>query len=269
MQEFKENQVNKKSGVIEEKDLDKFAFTHNRPINKLRVEKLAERIKQKNLLADYPILVNDKMEVIDGQTRLEAARLLGCAIYYRHAEAGLEVIDIARANQATTPWKWEDYLEFYAGQGIQGYIELRELWRANRTGLSLANLAVIATDAGSGTRNKVSQDFKDGLYAPTKFDFAMSILLEAEELIRVAGFAARQRTFISAYAAVRKYVPEFDPSRFLARIKLIASPISRTGQTLQVLKDIERIYNWRMGEQNRLDMRAALREYLTHQGWTW
>lgn len=56
-------------------------YAKNRDIDGRHVEKLIASIKTANLLDCEPILVNEKMEVIDGQHRLEAAKSLNLDIY--------------------------------------------------------------------------------------------------------------------------------------------------------------------------------------------
>ena len=54
----------------------------NRGYAQRHLKNLVSSIAQNNLLQYSPIIVNDKMEVIDGQHRLAAAQSLGLPIYY-------------------------------------------------------------------------------------------------------------------------------------------------------------------------------------------
>lgn len=56
---------------------------NNREIFHANLEKIKRSIQIKNLLEYRPIIVDKKMQVIDGQHRLEAARQLGVPIYYQ------------------------------------------------------------------------------------------------------------------------------------------------------------------------------------------
>lgn len=54
----------------------------NRKVSERHVRSLVNSISNRNLLAANPILVDEAMNVIDGQHRLEAARKLNTPIYY-------------------------------------------------------------------------------------------------------------------------------------------------------------------------------------------
>lgn len=54
----------------------------NRDINKPSVAKLVEENMIKFQLHKFPIIVTDKLKIIDGQHRFEASKQLGCPIYY-------------------------------------------------------------------------------------------------------------------------------------------------------------------------------------------
>jgi hypothetical protein len=85
----------------------------NAPINILHLNLLIEAIQKKNLLASRPILVNEKMEVIDGQHRLESAKRLNLPIYYITTN-DLNITDISTLNSNQRNWKMEHYLELYS-----------------------------------------------------------------------------------------------------------------------------------------------------------
>ena len=59
--------------VIKTNDYNTFkVMPGNRPVNKLHVRRLSKSMEEKHLMS--PILVNEKMQVIDGQHRLEAQK---------------------------------------------------------------------------------------------------------------------------------------------------------------------------------------------------
>ena len=52
----------------------------NRAVNELHVRRLVEAIKEKDL--QVPIIVDEKMNVVEGQHRLEAYKIVGNPILY-------------------------------------------------------------------------------------------------------------------------------------------------------------------------------------------
>lgn len=87
-------------------------ISSNREVDKTHVKSLVNAIQNKNLLYANPILVNEDMEVIDGQHRLEAARILGVPIYYIQADVSRQ--DISKLNSNQKNWKLIDYINFWA-----------------------------------------------------------------------------------------------------------------------------------------------------------
>lgn len=98
----------------------------NREVLDSNVSKIMNSIKIKNLLDKRPILVNEKMEIVDGQHRLEACKRLGISIYYE-IEKTLEAKDIILLNANQKGWGLIDYIQFHARSGNKNYIDILEL----------------------------------------------------------------------------------------------------------------------------------------------
>lgn len=103
--------------VYKTKDYDKFKFLQrNRNTTKLHIRKLVDSISENNLLEIHPIIVNESFEILDGQHRLEACKILNEYIYYKifHGtrEEGLKAIFSLNGSQKT--WHAHDYLKFCA-----------------------------------------------------------------------------------------------------------------------------------------------------------
>lgn len=73
-----------------------------------------------------PILVNEKMEVIDGQHRLAAFKKLGCPVYYMVQE-GIGIEECRNLNTGQTNWTTNDYVHSYATEGVPDYVRLTSL----------------------------------------------------------------------------------------------------------------------------------------------
>lgn len=95
----------------------------NREIDEKHVTKLAKSITRKNLLYIRPLIVNEKMQVIDGQHRLAAAKQIKATVYYIKVE-GLTKADISVINTAQKNWTRSDFINFYAMDGNVHYKQL-------------------------------------------------------------------------------------------------------------------------------------------------
>ncbi len=106
------------------KNYDLFkSIMSNREVDKVHVKRLAKSIKKKNLLYIRPLIVNDHMELIDGQHRLAAAASIDADVYYLKSH-GLSKDDIAILNTAQKNWTRMDFINFFAIEGRKEYVEL-------------------------------------------------------------------------------------------------------------------------------------------------
>lgn len=113
--------------IFQTTDYDKFQIiVSNREVDKSHVKKLAESIKRKNLLFIRPLIVNEKMELIDGQHRLQAAALIKAPVFYVKA-SGLTKTDITVLNTAQKNWTRIDFINFYAIEGVPEFKQLSKL----------------------------------------------------------------------------------------------------------------------------------------------
>lgn len=93
----------------------------NRTISKHHVQELIKSFSDTpDIARTHPILVNDKMEIIDGQHRFVAWQEMKWPIYYI-IEKGLTVHDALRLNSNQKAWKMADYAHAYASSGNISY----------------------------------------------------------------------------------------------------------------------------------------------------
>lgn len=85
----------------------------NRKLADNHVKSLVESVKSKNLLHLKPIIVDENFFVLDGQHRLEAARICEVPIYYIVCSSE-KFKEITKLNQNQKNWKLIDFLTFYA-----------------------------------------------------------------------------------------------------------------------------------------------------------
>lgn len=113
--------------ILHTTDYDRFIrLKSNRPVKERDVKKLAEKIQRKNLLHLFPVLINSKWEIIDGQHRIEAARMLGLQVYYI-MDDDVTSADIAIINNTRKSWNSRDYIHFYAQEGRSEYKKLERI----------------------------------------------------------------------------------------------------------------------------------------------
>lgn len=131
-----------KTQIQETREYDKFSFQKgNREIKNKHVADLTVSVSKRNMLPNYPILVNEKFEIIDGQHRFMVSKNGGYPVYYTVIpDATLE--ETAMANVTVKAWQLGNYVEMYAAQGKPHYVWLLQAMRDN--GLAATCIMMLA-----------------------------------------------------------------------------------------------------------------------------
>ena len=102
----------------------------NRSVNELHVRRLVEAIKEKDL--QIPIIVDHDMNVLDGQHRLDAYKIVGNPITYIIKDK-FELQDVRNVNSVNRKWTFQNTLCLTANlvkrttNFWSGFIELMSL----------------------------------------------------------------------------------------------------------------------------------------------
>jgi len=222
-------------------DYGKFITTAgNRLIMKTHLANLTKSIRSRNLLHLNPIIVNEKLEVIDGQHRLLAAESLEVGIYFVQEE-GLTLNDVVLLNTTAKQWRLDDYLTSYIARGYKEYIKVKKF--ANRWGISTSNALAILSSDEDGRIHAPYSVFKEG-----KFEIADEKL--AEEFIKrlkeisafTVEYAWKDREFMRALFYLY-YREGIDHDVLVDKIKRWPKLISRRQSTREYSRQLEDIYN--------------------------
>jgi hypothetical protein len=106
------------------------------------------------------VIVNEKLEIIEGQNRFTAAKRSGEPFYYTIVE-GYGIKETRILNQCSKNWSAKDFIKSYAEEGKVGYVKLQELHDMFPE-LTLANIVMIAkgnlgNNSGYGSDNYLSK----------------------------------------------------------------------------------------------------------------
>lgn len=111
--------------VLKTSNYQTFTFMKgNRNVNQMNLRRIVESMKTRCLFS--PILVNDNMEIVDGQHRFLAQRELKLPIYYINV-GGYSVEEVRILNSNATNWKKLDYLDGYVQMGLTPYVQFKSL----------------------------------------------------------------------------------------------------------------------------------------------
>jgi hypothetical protein len=210
----------------------------NRPVHDYHVMRLALSMKERGFLPHLAIEVNASMEVIDGQHRLSAAKLVGCPVFYTVIEGDAKLN--RELNALTKKWTTEDYLKSYCEVGHPEYLKLQELM--NDTGFPIAVFTSLFS--------VVLTSFANGKYVH-KFGQRERDVLKIVSALKAQGIKSGERKVVLAAMAIAK-IENFDLFIMLERIKTYPTKFVVGHNTDSCLDSLVALYNYRTREQNMI-----------------
>lgn len=240
--------------MLKTKDYDIFKkHPNNREIVQSNVDKIKKSIQLKNLLEFRPILVDSQMRVMDGQHRLEAAKLLGVEVYYQQAAEEKEETDkIVLLNAYQKAWSKEDFLNYYASKGKEEYVKLYNF--KERNNLKFKEVFVLLGFRWSGEFGKAFEAGKFVFPGAEKLEkayenlekikkFLMFILEKTPQNRSIAHSAALKRAFIYF---INIHQVNFDV--FMKKLEVRLDLFRQCNRAQTYLDLFVEIYNWRNRE---------------------
>jgi len=207
----------------------------NREVVEAHVKTLSEQIAKKDF--QIPIIVNEKMEVCEGQHRLEAYRLLGVPITYIIKE-GLEIQDIREMNSTSRKWTMNEYLESHVALNNKEYEILK--WFHKTYEFSISDSISMLNGKGYRTSDDLN-GFKTGDFKVTDLEWAKDT---AGKIMQVGDYFEhwKKRNFIGAMISALKD-SSFVWKIFEARLKSHSAKLKNQGSRNDFILNIERLYN--------------------------
>lgn len=221
-------------------DLFKFREDNREKIDVNHVEKLVESIKSKNLLHLRPILVNDKMEIIDGQHRVLAAKKLDVEIYY-DIQKELDCKDIILMNISKS-WSMSDYLNYYCQNNYSEYKKLSEFMIKNNLSLKVSlTIAVGQLQSGFNTFRSGEFKFEQDIFKQD-LDLCWKTINLIKKLNGFSNYTSSSRFWKGLIRLIKH--PDFEEKKWLANAQKLVTNFSVKATTIDYISMIEHIYNW-------------------------
>lgn len=225
------------------------------PKSQNRIKRIAESMLSDGLLP-HAIAVTTKMYVVDGQHRLEAAKIAGKGIWFFIDETvpntAKGIFNGAKKyNRDAEVWSKKDYVDGLAKQGNSNYqhlIEFREkypMFSQTEAEMFLSN---------SGTKSVGKRAFADGKFEVKDVKRAEEL---ANNILKLAPFFKdyNSSVFVRTVLTIMEKKPEFDFNRFLHKVSLRPGMLKRQGDKDSYKLLIEDIYNFSAKGSDRLNLR--------------
>lgn len=211
----------------------------NRAVMELRVKKIINSIKAVGYVLN-PIIVNENMEVIDGQGRLEALKRLKLPVYYISAKGiGLKECIAMNINQSN--WSLMDYIGSYAETGNESYKRLKDLYDVYGNNFTLNTIMfAITLKSMRNIKNIKEGDF---VCSEEECDRANGLLMWLTQFTPVL---SRLKGCIELYYQVLIFChidKEVDTKKLQEKIFALQANLIPVVTILQAVEVIEDIYN--------------------------
>lgn len=240
-------------------DYSSFAkIVGNRKINQRQVERLYNSFKERpDLSLAVPILVNDKMEIIDGQHRIEALERLASegtnlpVNYVQINSLGLK--DVQILNSATKNWTNDDYARSFAELGKDDYKIYLNFHRIY--GLCHNTLVTyLAKSASTSEGTSASANtFRTGKFKVNNESNSHKL---CQNLLSLAPYYKKYKNqlFAAAFRALNQ-CPEYNHKRMLEKMSLYGSRLMVDAACIEDYKRmLEKIYNFHSGSEYRVKL---------------
>lgn len=229
----------------------------NRDIPESRISKIVESIQSIGWVHN-PIVVNEKMEVIDGQGRLTALQRLKMPVEYVVAP-GAGNKECIYMNMNMVNWKLPDFVKSYAEQGNENYQRLLSLMERYANG----NLNIISTALYRISKAKL-RDIKEGTLQLTEEQYKAAIprleyikpLLDKLDPKKLPGsIIMLMQTLVYYYD-----YEEVDKERLLYSVEKYIYNASPWVNNIDCEKEIENAYNYGLGLEKKICIAHLIKE---------
>lgn len=229
----------------------------NRDIPESRISKIVESIQTIGWVHN-PIIVNEKMEVIDGQGRLTALQRLGMPVEYIIAE-GAGNKECIYMNMNMVNWKLPDFIKSYAEQGNANYQRLLALMEKYANG----NLDIISTAVYRVSKSK-HRDIKQGTLQLTQEQYEAAIprleyikpLLDSLDANKLPGsLVTLMQTLIYYYD-----YPEVDKERLAYSVEKNIYNATPWVLNTDCEREVENAYNYGMKLEKKIFIAHLVKE---------
>lgn len=218
----------------------------NRELNKTKIKKIVRDIQHgNNLLADFPILVSErgaKLDVTDGQHRLESAIQTKKPVYYIIRKEALSLDKMARFNSLQEKWKPQDFINCYIEKGISDYKKLNDFVDQYSLpvsiGLNLLYYGVTGGDAGA--KEDMVDMFRKGEFRVKHMKQAVEIIEECKKFAAFPGW--NTRPFIVTISKILG-ADQCDFEELVEKFNADPRQLHRHSNAKAYLTNLEQIYN--------------------------
>ena len=219
------------------------SMPENRDVKAARLSKIERSVLDVGWIPSR-IVVNEKLEVIDGQGRLEVAKKHGLPVYCDMIK-DIGAKECRAMNAYQTNWNNVDYINSYANAGNQSYRYIQALYK--QFGDLGLGTVLMAAGIKSGSHSAKEDPLRRGELVVGEEAYNRAVKkLDYIKPFRDVLKAAGGRTECYCYAVFFAYdIPEVNPTELKERITKYQSMLPEIANYSQAVKALDDVYNYR------------------------
>lgn len=193
-----------------------------------------------------PIIVNGKLEIIDGQNRFFARRYLGLPIEYI-VKSDYGVVHARNYNTSHKNWTKSDFVSSYSAEGVESYVLLEQLY-LKFPKIPKAVIDVVATHGVVSNPQEVIQRGKLELGSFEAREKVCTLLMEyatSPNYLTPSHMIIESSKWCRAWLTIYFSNPDFDPRRLRRNALANPSYLYPSATVKDTCAMIEKLYNRR------------------------
>ncbi len=222
----------------------------NRLINPKNVEVIKESMMKKQLIV--PAILNENMEIIDGQHRLEACKQLNLPFYFIIVE-GYSLKEVQQVNANMKNWNMNDFLDSFIDLYKIGhaeyseYIKLKDFIEKHQlplsTALALSNLRIKDKDR--------IDNFMQGNFKFYNFAISEELAIALADFKRFDSYRWNQKSFAVTFASF--YLnSDYNHVRMIKNLPFTHDRLKLMGSKASIISNLLEMYNYKSSKKDKL-----------------
>ena len=228
-----------------------------RDVEPKRVNMLVDSIKQSGWISN-PIMVNKKMEIVDGQGRFAALKRLGMPIEYYFVDKSVGLNECRVLNNNLQKWNTESYVMSYAEMGNKNYQRVKQLMEYFDVSLDVIMMAKDIKTRPYGHNGSDYKKMREGLQ-----DFTESDYIYVSKILNIYSkydkvfykFKGRKNNRDRVIMYMIHYAEKYgtlDHERMLAALESCDPNVVYNTGFDRLLESVQNVYNFNKPKKTRL-----------------
>ena len=223
----------------------------NREIRPNRVRQLVGSMRANGFINE-PIKVNSKMIVIDGQHRLEAAKIAKVGVKYFIDDSKMDLFDnMAMSNMLKKVWDKGDFIHGLIEKGLTSYKTLDNFRNEFPEFRLTEQLMMLSNSTSDVDKHK----FSVGDWVAKNVNLAAKWANNLMALKPYFPKGFNKSIFVRSMIEIFVHHPEFEFEEFLHKVKLRPGMIHLCGDKRAYTIMVEEIYNYRRNNTEKINLR--------------